>query len=78
MIANGNVVKDDDVIFFLTTMRGTQVGTQVNLYQQLQLVKITSGRSPGSVNYFAQLTLPRCRILLNAKCQIGAAYCARR
>jgi hypothetical protein len=29
VIANGNVVKDDDVIFFLTTARGTQVGTQV-------------------------------------------------
>jgi hypothetical protein len=50
MIANGNVVKEDDVIFFLATVHGTQVGTQVYLYQQLPLVKITSGRNPGSVN----------------------------
>ncbi len=51
IIANGNVVKDDDVIFFLATVRGTQVCTQVYLYEKLLLVKITSGRSPGSVNF---------------------------
>ncbi len=35
MIANGNVVKNDDVIFFLTTAHGTQFGTLVYFYQQL-------------------------------------------
>ncbi len=34
VIANGNVVKDDDVISFLTTAHGTQVGSRVYFYQQ--------------------------------------------
>jgi hypothetical protein len=33
MIANGNAVRLDEVIFFLTTALGTQIGTHVYFYQ---------------------------------------------
>ncbi len=58
MIENGNVVRHDDVIFFLTT---TQFARLVHklvhkfifnfLIAQLLLINISRARSPGSVNY---------------------------
>jgi hypothetical protein len=78
MIANGNVVRHDDVIYVWTTALGTQVGSHAYFYQwcnpklaQLLLVKISCGRSPGSVSLKrSSLT---CIAVVNSSAFVGSS-----